>query len=429
MRRWGAKDNGVNTGNGLGLEPQSFAAPFFRVSIFSEGTGAVRIKEQVFSVRFTDLLAMQNSPIPVSIILGTRPEAIKMAPVIQQFQASPHFDTQVILTGQHKEMVDQVMTLFGLTANHNLAIMKAKQTLTDITYRTLQGLEPLFRQLNPAMVFVQGDTTTAFAAALAAFYQQIPVGHVEAGLRTDDLYNPFPEEANRRLVSQITTLHFAPTAVSVEHLQRSGVVQGIHQTGNTVIDALLAVAERQPPCAIPGLDWEKHRVIVATVHRRENWGAPLQDIAKGFLQILEAFPDTALLLPLHRNPTVREPLTAILGSHPRVFLTEPLDYTDLVGAFRRCYLLLTDSGGVQEEAPSLGKPVLVLRETTERPEAIMAGTSKLIGTNPDRILAEASELLSNPQSYQKMATAINPFGDGRAAERILQLVMDYFNVK
>lgn len=371
---------------------------------------------------------MQNPPIPVSIILGTRPEAIKMAPVIRQFKASPHFRTQVILTGQHKEMVDQVMALFELQSDHNLAIMQAKQTLTDITCRTLQGLEPLFRELQPAMVLVQGDTTTAFAAALAAFYQQIPVGHVEAGLRTDDLYNPFPEEANRRLVSQVTTLHFAPTAVSVEHLRRSGITQGIHQTGNTVIDALLAVAQRQPTCAIPGLDWEQHRVIVATVHRRENWGEPLQEIAQGFLKVLEKFPDTALLLPLHRNPTVREPLTAILGSHPRVFLTEPLDYTDLVGAFQRCYLLLTDSGGVQEEAPSLGKPVLVLRETTERPEAIAAGTSKLIGTRAERILAEASVLLSDRQAYEQMAMATNPFGDGHAAERIVQIVMDYFNL-
>ncbi len=373
--------------------------------------------------------SMLAHPITICIVLGTRPEAIKMAPVIQQFRASPHFNTQVILTGQHKEMVDQVMDLFTLEADHDLAIMKVKQTLTDITCGTLQGIESLFHQLKPAMVLVQGDTTTAFAAALAAFYQKIPVGHVEAGLRTEDIYNPFPEEANRRLVSQITTLHFAPTDVSVAHLRRSGIVSGIHQTGNTVIDALLQVAQRNPPCDIPGLDWAAHRVIVSTVHRRENWGEPLQDIAKGFLQILEKFPDTALLLPLHRNPTVREPLTAILGSHPRVFLTEPLDYTDLVGAFRRCYLLLTDSGGVQEEAPSLGKPVLVLRETTERPEAVTAGTSKLIGTHPDRILAEAGELLSNPQSYDRMAMAVNPFGDGHSAERILQIVMDYLGIK
>jgi len=368
---------------------------------------------------------MYSQPIPVSIILGTRPEAIKLAPVIQKFQASSMFDTQVILTGQHREMVDQVMQLFELTANHDLAIMQPKQTLTNITCWSLEGLENLFQQTQPRLVLVQGDTTTAFAAALAAFYQKIPVGHVEAGLRTDSIYNPYPEEANRRLISQITTLHFAPTTLAVENLQKSGVLGEIHHTGNTVIDALLTVADRNPPCEIPGLDWSKYRTILSTVHRRENWGEPLQDIATGFLKVLEAFPDTALLLPLHRNPTVREPLKAILGDHPRVFLTEPLDYTALIGAMQRCHLLLTDSGGLQEEAPALGKPVLVLRETTERPEAVMAGTARLIGTNAERIFAEASELLSNETVYQQMATAINPFGDGHASERILSSAIDF----
>ncbi len=368
---------------------------------------------------------MLKFPIPVCIIVGTRPEAIKMAPVIQAFKRSAVFDTQVVLTGQHREMVDQVMQLFDLTPDHDLAIMQPKQTLTDITCWALRGLEDLFQKIQPKMVLVQGDTTTAFAAALAAFYQKIPVGHVEAGLRTEELFNPYPEEANRRLVSQITQLHFAPTALSVEHLQRSSVLGQIHQTGNTVIDALLAVANRQPTCEIPGLEWSNHRTILATVHRRENWGQPLADIAQGFLKILNQFDDTALLLPLHRNPTVRDPLTAILGGHSRVFLTEPLDYTQLVGAMQRCYLLLTDSGGIQEEAPSLGKPVLVLRETTERPEAVMAGTAKLIGTNPDRIFEAASELLSDSHAYQSMANATSPFGDGYAADRILQIVENY----
>lgn len=370
---------------------------------------------------------MLKLPIPICVIVGTRPEAIKMAPVIQAFQRSPIFDTQVVLTGQHREMVDQVMQLFDLSAQHDLAIMQPKQTLTDITCWALRGLEELFQKLQPRMVLVQGDTTTAFAAALAAFYQKIPIGHVEAGLRTENIFNPYPEEANRRLVSQIAQLHFAPTSLSVENLQRSGILGEIHQTGNTVIDALLAVADRQPPCEIPGLDWSKYRTILATVHRRENWGQPLEDIAQGFLKVLTQFEDTALLLPLHRNPTVREPLTAILGDHPRVFLTEPLDYTDLVGAMQRCYLLLTDSGGIQEEAPSLGKPVLVLRETTERPEAIMAGTAKLIGTNADNIFKEAGELLSSPIAYQTMANAVSPFGDGLASERIVQIVERYLS--
>lgn len=372
--------------------------------------------------------SMSKPPIRVCITLGTRPEAIKLAPVIQQFQNSPIFDTQVILTGQHREMVEQVMRLFELSADQDLEIMQPQQSLTDITIRSLQGLETVFRQLQPQLVLVQGDTTTAFAATLAAFYQKIPVGHVEAGLRTDELFNPYPEEANRRLISQLAQLNFAPTTLAVENLQKSGVVGEIHNTGNTVIDALLTVAKRQPECEVKGLDWSKYRVLLATVHRRENWGEPLQDIGRGFVQILDKFPDTALLLPLHRNPTVREPLQAILGDHPRVFLTEPLDYAQLVGAIARCYLLLTDSGGLQEEAPSLGKPVLVLRETTERPEAVTAGTAKLVGTEPAQVVEAASQLLSDAAAYEKMATAINPFGDGRAAERILQIVENYFKV-
>ncbi len=370
-----------------------------------------------------------TSPIRLCITLGTRPEAIKLAPVIQTFQQLPQFETQVVLTGQHREMVAQVMSLFKLEADHNLDIMQPKQSLSDITCRSLKGLETLFTQLQPDMVISQGDTTTAFAAALAAFYQQIPVGHVEAGLRTDNILNPFPEEANRRLVSQIATLHFAPTATSVSNLKASGVTAGIHQTGNTVIDALLKVAEQSPGCDVPGLDWAKYRVILSTVHRRENWGAPLTDIAKSFLDILDRFPDTALLLPLHRNPTVRDPLKAALGEHPRAFLVEPLDYAQLVGAMKRCALLLTDSGGLQEEAPGLGKPVLVLRETTERPEAIAAGTAKLVGTQPNVVVAAASELLSSETAYRAMAKAVNPFGDGHAAERIATAVSAYFAAK
>jgi UDP-N-acetylglucosamine 2-epimerase (non-hydrolysing) len=365
--------------------------------------------------------------IRVCFTLGTRPEAIKLAPVIQAFQAArDKFETHVILTGQHREMVAQVMNIFGLTADRDLAIMQHQQTLTDITQRSLQGLEQLFRELQPQLVIVQGDTTTAFAAALAAFYQQIPVGHVEAGLRTDNLFNPYPEEANRRLISQLAQLHFAPTDLAVENLHKSGVTGEIHLTGNTVIDALLTVAKSQPACDIPGLDWGKYRTLLATVHRRENWGAPLEQIAAGFLAILDRFPDTALLLPLHRNPTVREPLTRLLGNHPRVFLTEPLDYSELVGAIDRSYLLLTDSGGLQEEAPSLGKPVLVLRDTTERPEAVLGGTAKLVGTNPDRIANIAGELLSDDLAYQTMANAINPFGDGTASQQILAAVEGFF---
>ncbi|HZG40086.1 MAG TPA: UDP-N-acetylglucosamine 2-epimerase (non-hydrolyzing) [Nodosilinea sp.] len=365
---------------------------------------------------------MSDSPLRVCIILGTRPEAIKLAPVIRAFQHDPATETQVVLTGQHREMVDQVMGLFDLRADADLAIMQPQQTLTDITCRSLQGLDAYFQAHRPDLVIVQGDTTTAFAAALAAFYQKIPVGHVEAGLRTDNIYSPYPEEANRRLISQLTTLHFAPTTTAVGHLKAAGVVGEIHHTGNTVIDALLTVAGQNPDCPIDGLDWDQYRVLLATVHRRENWGAPLNDIAAGFLTVLDDQPDTALLLPLHRNPIVRDPLTKLLGNHPRVFLTEPLDYRRLVGAMSRCHLLLTDSGGLQEEAPGLGKPVLVLRDTTERPEAVEAGTARLIGTSAEAISRNALELLTDDVAYGAMARAVNPFGDGHAADRILAIV-------
>lgn len=366
-----------------------------------------------------------SSPISVGVILGTRPEAIKLAPVIKQLNNLSQIKTHLILTGQHREMVDGVMELFDLQADYDLGIMKPKQTLTSITCDSLQGLAEIFAQIQPQLIFVQGDTTTAFSAALAAFYQQIPVAHVEAGLRTDNLYNPYPEEANRRLISQISQFHFAPTTLAVANLQKSGVTGEIHHTGNTVIDTLLTVADQQPECQVANLDWSKYRVLLATVHRRENWGEPLEDILQGFINILDRFPDTALLLPLHRNPTVREPIKAALGDRPRVFLTEPLDYRELVGAIARCHLLLTDSGGLQEEAPSLGKPVLVLRETTERPEAVQAGTAKLIGTNPRTIVEATAELLENTTIYKQMATAINPFGDGQASARIVKIAQDY----
>ena len=369
---------------------------------------------------------MTTPTISVAVILGTRPEAIKLAPVIKQLNSLPNTKTHLILTGQHREMVDRVMELFELEADWDLDIMKPKQSLTNITCDSLRGLEKVFAKIQPKFIFVQGDTTTAFSAALAAFYHQIPVGHVEAGLRTNNLYDPYPEEANRRLISQIAQLHFAPTELAVKHLQESGVTGKIHLTGNTVIDSLLTVADRKPECPVPDLNWNKYRVILATVHRRENWGEPLKDILVGFNMILDRFPDVALLLPLHRNPTVREPIRAALGDRSRVFLTEPLDYPELVGAISRCHLLLTDSGGLQEEAPSLGKPVLVLRETTERPEAVSAGTAKLIGTNSQTIVDSTAELLENDSVYQQMATAINPFGDGKASARIVKLARDYW---
>ncbi|MFM7085432.1 MAG: non-hydrolyzing UDP-N-acetylglucosamine 2-epimerase [Cyanobium sp.] len=365
----------------------------------------------------------------VTIVLGTRPEAIKLAPVIRAFKQDTGFRCRVVLTGQHREMVSQVMQLFGLTADHDLALMAPQQTLTHITCTALEGLRREFGEHRPALVLVQGDTTTAFAAALAAFYEQIPVGHVEAGLRTYNLLDPFPEEANRRLISQLAQLHFAPTERSAANCRASGVVGEILTTGNTVIDALLLMAAQAPAYELPGLDWQRQRVILATVHRRENWGDRLQQIGAGFLELLQRFPDTALLLPLHRNPTVREPLQALLGDHPRAFLTEPLDYDQLVAAMRGATLVLTDSGGLQEEAPALGKPVLVLRRTTERPEAVEAGTAQLIGTDSSAIVREASRLLEDPEAYQAMARAHNPFGDGHASERIVAAARRFLGVQ
>jgi UDP-N-acetylglucosamine 2-epimerase (non-hydrolysing) len=384
-----------------------------RVAALTSLSGAVSSPSETRTGRDTPAIPL------VTIVLGTRPEAIKLAPVIRAFQAAPDFRTRVVLTGQHREMVSQVMELFGLSADHDLALMAPKQTLTHITCAALQGLKEEFAAHRPDLVLVQGDTTTAFASALAAFYEQIPVGHVEAGLRTDNLFDPFPEEANRRLISQLAQLHFAPTEVSAANCRASGVIGEVLTTGNTVIDALLLMAEQAPSYEQPGLDWQSQRVILATVHRRENWGDRLADIGRGVLELLERFPDTALLLPLHRNPTVREPLQAMLGSHPRAFLTEPLDYDQLVAAMRGCTLVLTDSGGLQEEAPALGKPVLVLRRTTERPEAVSAGTARLIGTDSADIVAEASRLLSDAAAYEAMARAHNPFGDGRASGRIV----------
>jgi len=360
----------------------------------------------------------------VTIVLGTRPEAIKLAPVIQEFRACKALETRVVLTGQHREMVSQVMDLFGLSADLDLNLMAPRQTLTHVTCAALQGLRDDFQAFPPKLVLVQGDTTTAFAAALSAFYEQIPVGHVEAGLRTDNLLDPFPEEANRRLISQISHLHFAPTKQSEANLQASGVVGRVLLTGNTVIDALLKMSKRAPALSDLAIDWDAQRVILATVHRRENWGDRLKNIADGMLRVLDSHPDTVLLLPLHRNPTVREPLQELLGDHPRVVLTEPLDYDRLVAAMKGCTLLLTDSGGLQEEAPALGKPVLVLRETTERPEAVEAGTAQLVGTDPTAIHRAASLLLDDNEAYNAMAKAVNPFGDGKASGRILGAALE-----
>nr|YP_002049387.1 UDP-N-acetylglucosamine 2-epimerase [Paulinella chromatophora]ACB43177.1 UDP-N-acetylglucosamine 2-epimerase [Paulinella chromatophora] len=369
-----------------------------------------------------------TTPPLVSIVLGTRPEAIKLAPVIMSFQKCGALRTRTILTGQHREMVNQVMKLFQLSFDKDLALMEPNQTLTHLTATILEGLRKEFLVHRPSLVLVQGDTTTALASAMAAFYEQIPVGHIEAGLRTNDIDDPFPEEGNRCLISQITKLHFSPTIQSAANLQASGVIGEIHITGNTVIDALLSMSQKKSTvCQINGLNWKDKRVILATVHRRENWGTRLNGIAYGFFKLLERHSDVALLLPLHKNPAVRKPLNDILKDHPRAFLTEPLAYDQLVAAMRSCSLVLTDSGGIQEEAATFGKPVLILRRTTERSEAVEGGTARLIGTDTTDILNEASLLLKDDSAYRAMSQFNNPFGDGKASDRILTAARTFLN--
>ncbi len=362
----------------------------------------------------------------ILVVLGTRPEAVKLAPVILGLRETS-WQTIVIATGQHQAILQQTLGWFGITPDEDLQIMTPRQTLAQITCRCLTGLEERFLAHQPDLILVQGDTTTTFAAALAAFYGRFPIGHVEAGLRTEQADNPFPEEMNRRLTSQLARLHFAPTALAVENLAADGITQGVYLTGNTVIDALQTIAPTCQPPDLAGIDWDQDQVLLATVHRRENWGQPLVQIAGALRELLDRFPATKLVLPLHPNPTVREPLRAALGDHPRAKLTEPLDYPALVGCIKHCTLILTDSGGLQEEGPALGKPVLVLRETTERPEAITGGVARLVGTDPAEIVTQGSILLTDPVVYKSMAQAINPFGDGKATERILDGIRQTFS--
>ncbi len=371
---------------------------------------------------------MENK-LNITIVFGTRPEAIKLSPLILGFEREEEVNIKVILTGQHKEMVYQVLKLFEIVADKNLSLMSKCQTLTHITCSTLEGLQKEFSEDQPDLVIVQGDTTTSLAGALAAFYNRIPIAHVEAGLRTDDIYDPFPEEANRRLISQIASINLAPTQKSFETLKVSKIPGDVYLTGNTVIDALLIMSKRQKKIQIKGLNLANEEIILVTVHRRENWGKNIENICNGILKILEVHKDIVFVLPLHLNPIVKEPLKNILGEHPRIVLIEPLDYEDLVAVMKESKIILTDSGGLQEEAPSLGKPVLVLRKTTERPEAVEAGTAKLIGTSSEKIYKEVDILLRDHDAYLKMSQAINPFGDGHASDRIIKICKDWLRDK
>lgn len=362
----------------------------------------------------------------VLTILGTRPEAIKLAPVIQQLERHPGVLSRVCVTAQHREMLDPFLKLFGIVPDYDLDIMQPGQTLFDVTTRVLAGVKGVLEAEGPDFVLVQGDTTTAFAAALAAFYLKTAVGHVEAGLRTEDKYNPFPEEMNRRLVTHLADLHFAPTERAKANLLAEAIRdEAIFVTGNTVVDALLMILERtKDQDHLRGLPIDPSRkLILVTAHRRESFGVGLANICQALVRIARHAPDVEIVYPVHLNPNVRSTVMRELRGVERVHLIEPLDYVAFVHLMNRAYLILTDSGGIQEEAPSLGKPVLVMRDTTERPEAIEAGTARLVGTEPDAIVHETLRLLRDEDGYARMANVLNPFGDGHAAGRIVDALM------
>lgn len=367
----------------------------------------------------------------VMVVFGTRPEAIKMAPVIKELKKVEDVNTIVCVTAQHREMLDQVLTLFKIKPDYDMDLMKEEQDLFTITAGVLEGMQTILKKEQPDLVLVHGDTTTTFAAALAAFYLRIPVGHVEAGLRTRNKYSPFPEELNRTLTGRLAELHFAPTDTARENLLAESTAQfKIWVTGNTVIDALLDTVRKDYRFApeLAEIDLNK-RILLVTTHRRENWGEPMRQIYQALIDLVNEFPDVEVVFPVHKNPVVRDVAMEMLGGRERFHLVEPLDYEPFANLMDRCYLVLTDSGGLQEEAPSLGKPVLVLRDTTERPEAVKAGTVKLTGTNRQRIYETAHTLLSDPAEYEKMARAINPYGDGKAARRIARVVTDFLYVR
>lgn len=363
----------------------------------------------------------------VGVVLGTRPEAIKLAPVIFELQKrSNEIKGVVISTSQHRQMLDQVLQVFNISPDMDLDLMQPNQSLTNITCRVLQATDEVLQKLPLDCLMVQGDTTTAFAASLAAFYRRVPVVHVEAGLRSRDIHNPYPEEVNRKLASVVTEVNFAPTPLARENLLSEGVpAKQVVVTGNTVVDAVKMLVEmnaidRPLPEGVPDDD---SRIILITSHRRESWGTELESICDAIASLVRDFPDVRVIYPVHMNPNVRNTVMARLGNMDRIHLTAPLDYFGFLSLLRRCYLVLTDSGGVQEEAPTFGKPVLVLRKVTERPEASMLGLSRIVGTSREAIIEEASELLSNAAAYRAMTEGENPYGDGRAAERIVESLL------
>jgi UDP-N-acetylglucosamine 2-epimerase (non-hydrolysing) len=364
------------------------------------------------------------------VIFGTRPEAIKVAPVVLALAESPDFQPIVTVTAQHRDMLDQVLELFSITPDFDLNIMQERQTLTSLTALAIERLSPVVMQEKPDMVVVQGDTTTSFTGALVGFYHQIPVAHIEAGLRTGDRYSPYPEEINRRLTSQLTSLHFAPTSGSRQNLLGEGFPsESIVVTGNTVIDAFLMAPGRGAGDASPevaDLDGHDRPVLLVTAHRRESWGEAMEGVGLALADLARAEPDLTIVFPIHQNPVVREAILPAVEGLTNVRIIEPLSYAPFARLIQRSTVVLTDSGGIQEEAPSLGKPVLVMRDTTERPEAVQAGTVKLVGTDRGLIVGSVLELLRDQTAYAEMAKAVNPYGDGRAAGRVLAAIRRFF---
>ena len=356
----------------------------------------------------------------ITFIFGTRPEAIKLAPLIQIFRKNSIFNIRIVTTGQHRELLIDVLEIFKINPDHNLNLMLEKQSLSNLTVSILKGLENEFENFLPKLVIVQGDTTTAYAAGMAAFYKKIKIGHVEAGLRTGNLYSPFPEEANRRLISQITDLHFAPTKNAEKNLLDIKISGKVFMTGNTVIDALLSIANRND-LKISSNNWINKKFILVTVHRRENWGKNIENICNALKLITDDFPEINFVIPMHPNKIVRNIIINELKPNNQFYLIEPLKYSELIYAMKKCFLVLTDSGGIQEEAPTLGKPVLVLRNNTERTEGIDNGTAKLVGTEIKTVYKWVTELLLNKSIYQSMSEANNPYGDGKASQRILDI--------
>ena len=370
--------------------------------------------------------------IKVMSVFGTRPEAIKMAPLVMELASRDTFESICCLTGQHREMLDSVMNIFHLKGQYDLNIMQKQQTLSSITTKTLLGMEKVLSEAQPDLILVHGDTSTTFAGALAAFYHKIPVGHVEAGLRTYDKYSPYPEEMNRTLVGDIAALHFSPTAANAENLRKEAIRGEIFITGNTVIDAMKTTVQRPYHFnteLLNHLDWENKKIIVLTCHRRENYGEPMENIFKAVCQLVAEHPDMEVVYPVHLSPVVRECAAKFLGGNDRIHLIDPIDVEEMHNLMARCFFVMTDSGGLQEEAPAMGKPVLVLRRETERPEAVKAGTVRLAGVEYDDVLRLGRALLEEQTVYDSMAKAVNPYGDGNACVRIADAIEWHFGLR